>query len=492
MPNLSGTKWGPSSALGTSGGVVSWSLVSGGMSGVRTAFDPSARGDVTANPGSVVSYSVKKALMEAFAAWSREADIQFVQVKDPGVRLGGSLEADIRIGFGGLDGRGGTLGLAYFPGGARLSGDILFDSLDGSLFSNRGTFMAVAKHEIGHALGLDHVTSTFAIMNPKLGARDLQRDDIAGVRAIYGTGGSSDNALQLSGGRSDLQIVQKLDGLRVEGSNHANIIEGGAGAEVLRGNHGDDRIVAARGKDKVEGGFGDDTLIGGLGNDTVRGDDGEDRVFGGGGADELHGGDDRDMIKGDVGSDRLFGGNGNDTLMGANGRDALNGGDGADILNGGRDRDVLRGGDDSDKLVGGAQNDWLSGDRGDDRLFGGDGGDTLKGGAGNDFLIGEGSADLLFGGGGMDTLSGGPGDDILDGRQGRDRFIFRDADGADTIEGFADGFDIIDVSRSSVNRFSDLTVSQSGGDVRVETDHGFSITIKSLLAPDVSADDFVF
>jgi len=47
-------------------------------------------------------------------------------------------------------------------------------------------------HELGHALGLDHTTTTGAVMVATLApgkrVRSLAADDVAGIRALYGTG----------------------------------------------------------------------------------------------------------------------------------------------------------------------------------------------------------------------------------------------------------------------------------------------------------------
>jgi hypothetical protein len=47
-------------------------------------------------------------------------------------------------------------------------------------------------HELGHALGLDHTTATGAVMVATLApgkrVRTLAADDVAGIRALYGTG----------------------------------------------------------------------------------------------------------------------------------------------------------------------------------------------------------------------------------------------------------------------------------------------------------------
>ena len=45
----------------------------------------------------------------------------------------------------------------------------------------------VALHEIGHNLGLEHSTVHGSIMYPYLGGtQTLDRDDIAGIQALYG------------------------------------------------------------------------------------------------------------------------------------------------------------------------------------------------------------------------------------------------------------------------------------------------------------------
>ena len=51
-------------------------------------------------------------------------------------------------------------------------------------------FFAVALHEIGHILGLNHVNDTSEIMNPYISTDELGDGDISGVQYLYGSGGA--------------------------------------------------------------------------------------------------------------------------------------------------------------------------------------------------------------------------------------------------------------------------------------------------------------
>lgn len=88
-----------------------------------------------------------------------------------------------------------------------------------------------------------------------------------------------------------------VPGETVNGGNHPQDLEGGAGNDALSG--GND-------KDTVSGGAGADTLHGDNGNDVVLGGSGNDRLYGDNGVDVLNGGD---------GDDTLSGGNGHDTFV---------------------------------------------------------------------------------------------------------------------------------------------------------------------------------
>lgn len=111
--------------------------------------------------------------------------------------------ADVRIGFydgdhgysEAFDGPLGVLAHSFSPENGRLHLDAAEQwAVDG--FRREGSAVAidlesVATHEIGHVLGLGHSSAREAVMYPSLKPREtklvLQRDDIEGVQALYGS-----------------------------------------------------------------------------------------------------------------------------------------------------------------------------------------------------------------------------------------------------------------------------------------------------------------
>ncbi len=90
---------------------------------------------------------------------------------------------------------GGTLAFAEINGLGdwRMRFYTAWDWADGPSFigGSQQDMQGVATHEYGHCLGLNHSTNTFATMAPTnapgaTGARSINSDDQAGVRAIYG------------------------------------------------------------------------------------------------------------------------------------------------------------------------------------------------------------------------------------------------------------------------------------------------------------------
>jgi len=216
-----GGKWGPSGTFGTTGGTVTWSIVGAGASNT-TGFEFFS--GTTVAMSSFLSFDFTAVLTQAFAAWSAFADVNFVQVADGGGDMGTGLSAMIRIGGGFIDGRppSGTsvLARAYSPvtaGNAQNfanSGDMVFDSGEGT-FWTASSFLAVATHEIGHALGLRHTSVAGSLMEPfySPSITSPQADDIAGIRTIYGAA---------AGGSAGLVSI-----------NDVTINEGNAGTQTL-------------------------------------------------------------------------------------------------------------------------------------------------------------------------------------------------------------------------------------------------------------------
>ena len=188
---LSGTKWGPG-GYGTSGGVVTWSFAALNYSGYFISFE------------GLLSAPMQSLVRSAFDRWETVVNINFVEVVE-------SASASIRLGMDSIDGSGSTIGEArwsYFFGGAGeanhfAQAEIRFDNAEGwylnsvnQIVSSGGSdFFALALHEIGHAIGLDHAAGNLEVMNAisSSSIHDLFPGDIAGGRAIYGTPGAKDN-----------------------------------------------------------------------------------------------------------------------------------------------------------------------------------------------------------------------------------------------------------------------------------------------------------
>lgn len=239
-------KWGDNT-VGTSGGVVTWSLMADG-----TGLDASAPTGLhgTSSLGGLLnmidnaygSGTAHTLMTQAFGYWSSVANIRFVEVTEtgtvpfsaPSADVGANIIGDIRIGAYDIDGFSGAVGYAPPPnGGTTLEGDILFnfnvayqvvDGTDGNSYGlypfpsptnspaqdgwYHNDFLGLFVHELGHALGLAHTDVASAVMcgyvdsnfdgsacayydqPPFDGLAPINHqpdtDDIAGIQYLYG------------------------------------------------------------------------------------------------------------------------------------------------------------------------------------------------------------------------------------------------------------------------------------------------------------------
>lgn len=135
----------------------------------------------------------RAAMREAFQAWDDVCGLSFERWDDE--------TADIRLKWARgdhgdgypFDGRGNVLEHAFMPGPG-LGGDVHFD-LDEEWSTNPPTLdvrdaKTIAKHGIGHGIGITHSSVSGALMFPfYFGPLDLQADDIAAAQALYGVSG---------------------------------------------------------------------------------------------------------------------------------------------------------------------------------------------------------------------------------------------------------------------------------------------------------------
>jgi hypothetical protein len=151
---------------------------------------------------------IRRSIEEALGVWASAAPLHFVEVPDqggaippgyPDGQFGQIRFRHIFINGPDIPGQAPVAkAQAYFPSsGGNLAGDVEFDHGDpwqevGSL--SVPDILGAAVHEIGHTLGLHHTDDVSANMywifhrfaGP--GTGQLFPDDMAGIRAIYGTG----------------------------------------------------------------------------------------------------------------------------------------------------------------------------------------------------------------------------------------------------------------------------------------------------------------
>lgn len=292
-----------------------------------------------------------------------------------GGRVEGGAEADILLGFNGLD----------------------------ELLGNGGDDILIGGNAADTMVG-GAGDDTYIVNN---GADFVNETGGSGLDTIYSSVGRNLNVAAQVAGDIENVILTGSGNINAVGNGLDNVLTGNSGNNRLSGQGGSDTLDGHAGNDILNGGAGADILNGGEGNDTLNGGGGTDTaVLAGSAADYSFGFD----IAGNLTSVTHLATGDTDTLSSIeqlqfSGEQVLS------IVKG--DGTVTS----ADPAV----------------IVGGDGNDEIRGSEGDDIIIGGAGDDALFG---SDLPEG---DNATTGATDNDTFIWNVGDGSDAINGGFEG-----------------------------------------------------
>lgn len=260
-------------------------------------------------------------------------------------------------------------------------------------------------------------------------------------------GGTGINTIDLST-RSAAVNLNLQNGQFVDLNGHATG-ENATHFNNVVGTSYNDRFYTTSDYNHVSSGAGNDAIVGYGYNDYIDGGDGFDVVSFAGTTQDIN----VNLKTGAtslayahetlVNIEGVVGGSGNDTIVLPD-AGVTWGSSGSTPLNGGYVQEA-------------SGNNTITGGNGNDQIYGGTGNDTIYGGAG---------IDVISGGGGNDIITGGAGNDGISvshpGGLGNDQFNYAFGDGTDTINGFLQGNDTINIARIAGKADPVVTIGPNG------------------------------